>query len=118
MLQNAQMKNIIKLSSKVTVYVPSTTDVNVTIDNTEYVNKTATLLSECFGGATSTNTLGYWVSATEGLVTEKSTMVFSYCTDVQLNEHMEKIVKWVNVMKKELSQEAIAIEVNGEMWLV
>jgi hypothetical protein len=118
MLQNAQIKNIIKLSSKITVYVPSTININQTIDNTEYVNKTATLLSECFGGATSTNTLGYWVSATEGLVTEKSTMVFSYCTDVQLNENIEKIMQWVNTMRVELSQDAIAVEVNGEMWLV
>lgn len=119
MLNNfSKFNNVIKLSSKINVYIPSTIDIDKNINNEEYVNKTATLLSNCFGGATSANTLGYWNSKNNGLVTEKSTMVFSYCTDAQLNEKIEEILNWCVTMKEELRQEAIAIEVNGEMWLV
>lgn len=109
---------MIKLSCKVTVYVPSTVDINKTIDNTAYVDACATLMSNCFGGATSTNTLGYWSSPTAGLVKERSTMVFAYCTSDDLDTHIEDIVNFCESMKTELSQDAIALEVNGEMYFI
>ena len=72
MTANNRLKAIFSLKSKITVYIPATVNINETIDNTEFVNKAATLLSECFGGATSTEALGYWVSDTAGLVKERS----------------------------------------------
>lgn len=62
MLRNSKLKNMIELSSRLTVYVPSTKNINEVIDNTEYVNKTASMLSEYFGGATATEASGYWTS--------------------------------------------------------
>lgn len=118
MVANSRLKNMFKLGSKVTVYVPSTIDININIDTTEYINKTAELLSGAFGGATSTEALGYWLSSTSGLIKEKSNMVFAYCTDIQLNENIEKIVDWCETMKNELKQEAIALEINGEMYFI
>lgn len=118
MVQNLRLQNLFKLSSKVTVYVPSTIDINVEIDNTEYVNKTLKLLSECFGGATQTNALGCWVSPTAGLVKEKTTLVYANCTDNDLNEKIEKIIDWCEAMKNELSQDAIALEINGELYFI
>lgn len=78
MTANNRLKAMFSLKSKITVYIPATVNINETIDNTEFVNKAATLLSECFGGATSTEALGYWVSDTAGLVKENTTMVFAY----------------------------------------
>lgn len=113
-----KLKNMFKLSSKITVYVPSTTDIDKVIDNTEYVDTCATLLSNCFGGATSTNTLGYWMSPSAGLVKEKSTMVFAYCTTEDLNKHLDKVVDFCIAMKKELKQDSIALEFNNEMYFI
>lgn len=118
MLQNSRLKNMVKLSSKVTVYVPSTTDINVEIDNTEYVNKTAKLLSECFGGATKSDALGYWISPSAGLVKEKTVLVYSGCTEKDLSENIDKVIDWCEVMKTELKQDAIALEVNGELYFI
>ena len=115
---NARLKNMFKLSSRVTIYVPSTINVNETFDNSKYIDETATLLSDCFGGATSTNALGYWVSNTHGLVKEASTLVFAYCTTEQLNEHFDKVIDWCKTMCIEMSQEAIALELNGEMYFI
>lgn len=53
-INNAVLKNCLKLSSKITVYVPATNGIDKAADNTEQVKKTAALLSELFGGATST----------------------------------------------------------------
>ena len=118
MLKNSKLKNLFKLSSKITVYVPSTVDINTEIDNSVYVNRTATLLSDCFGGATSTNALGYWTSPSAGLVKEKSTLVFAYCSENDLENNLEKVIDFCNKLKSELSQDAIALEINGEMYFI
>lgn len=118
MIQNAKLQNMFKLSSKVTVYIPSTTDIDKTIDNTKYVNTAATLLSECFGGATSTPALGYWMSNTVGLVKESTTMVFAYASDTDLQAKIEKVISYCESIKTELKQDAIALEINGEMYFI
>ena len=74
--------------------------------------------SECFGGATSTPALGYWTSPTAGLVKEKTTLVFAYADEKSLNENLDKVVTWCENVKTELSQDAIALELNGEMYFI
>ena len=59
MLNNAKLNSMLKLSSKITVYIPSTTDINKAIDNTKYINAAATLLSSLKGGATYCQVLDY-----------------------------------------------------------
>lgn len=113
-----RLKNMFKLSSKVTVYIPSTIDINVSIDTTKYVDACATLLSNCFGGATSTEALGYWTSPTMGLVKERSVMVFAYCSDTDLQAKIESVIDFCEAMKDELKQDAVALEINGEMYFI
>jgi len=118
MIKNSVLLNCFKLSSKVTVYVPATTGINQPIDNSEYVDRVATLLSNCFGGATSTQALGMWVSPSEGLVKERTTPVYAYCNDSDLEEHCEEVVNLCLAIKTELSQDAVALEINGEMYFI
>ena len=42
-MMNARLKNVFSLSSKVTVYVPATIDIDKEIDNKEFVDRAATL---------------------------------------------------------------------------
>lgn len=118
MIDNAKLQHLFKLSSKVTVIVPATMNINEEIDNTPYVDRTASLLSECFGGETATQTLGYWVSPTAGLVKEKSTTVFAYCTEADLQANVEKVIDLCAELKEEMKQDAIAMEINGEMYFI
>jgi hypothetical protein len=118
MIKNAKLKNMFKLSSKVTIYIPSTTDINKAIDNKEYIDECASLLSECFGGSTSTPALGYWMSNTAGLVKESTTMVFAYASDSDLQTNIEKVITFCENLKAELKQDAIALEINGEMYFI
>ena len=118
MIKNAKLKNLFKLSSKVTVYVPSTININQEIDNTKHVEKIASLLSDCFGGSTSSLALGYWNSPSAGLVKEKTTIVFSYCTEQALQENIERVITACEELKSELTQDAIALEINGEMYFI
>ena len=118
MVENAKLKNLFKLSSRVTVYIPSTADVNKEADTSAYVDNCASLLSELFGGATSTPALGYWMSQSAGLVKEKSTMVFAFCADSDLQNNIEKVIDFCEKVKTELKQDAVALEINGEMYFI
>ena len=86
-INNAKLKACIKLSHKVTVYVPATSGVNQQTDNTEQVRRTAALMADCFGGSTSTAALGYWLSPVAVLVAENTTVVFAYASDKDLQAH-------------------------------
>ena len=49
------------LDCKVSIYVPSTVEVNKEVDNKEQVKRVITELSQMFGGATATEAVGGWV---------------------------------------------------------
>lgn len=117
-INNAKLKQLFKLSSKVTIYVPATAAVDQAVDNTEQVRETAALLSRLFGGATSTPALGYWLSPAVGLVAENTTVVFAYASDAALQEHIGEVVEHCEHIKTAMGQEAVAMEINGEMYFV
>ena len=109
---------IFHLSHKVEVIVPTTVNVNEVADTTEWVNRCATLLSECFGGATATKNVGYWVSETNGLVTESNTSVFAYATAEAVEQNMDKVYQFCLDMKRELKQEAVSLIYSNELYLI
>ena len=112
------LKNLIPMKSKITVYVPSTVDVNKEIDNSAQVERVAQLLSSCFGGATASPVHGYWVSQDSSLVVENTTMVFSYCDSADAEKYIDDVVRLCYELKREMSQEAIGLEYNGAMYFV
>lgn len=112
------LENLIALNSKVTVYVPSTVDVDKAIDNKAQVEKVARCLSDSFGGATASPVQGYWVASNGDLVVENTTMVFAYCTTDGATEHMPKIIRLCRELKRDMNQEAIAMEYNGQMYFI
>ena len=118
MINNATLKNYLKLSSKITVYVPATDNVSDAVDNTEAVNHAATVLAGLFGGATSTPALGYWLSPAAGLVAEATTVVFAYAKDTDLQDHIADVVTLCEDLKTSMHQEAVALEINGEMYFI
>lgn len=113
-----KLANLIPLRSKVTVYVPSTVNVNEAIDNSAQVERVARLLSECFGGATASPVSGYWVAADKSLVIEHTTMVFAFCDTASAEKYIDDVVRLCVSLKHEMGQEAIAMEYNGEMYFI
>ena len=112
------LKNCIKLSSRVTVYVPATINTNETVDNSKQVEKTASFLASIFGGATSSPAVGYWLSASVGLVRENTTIVFAFADQSQLETHIDELICHCEDMKADMQQENIALEINGEMYFI
>lgn len=106
------LENLFTLNHKVTIYVPATKDINTPIDNTPYVERFAALFSELFGGATSSPAIGYWVSPTEGLVKENTTIVFAFAESL---DEIDKVVDAAADLQAELGQDAVALEIDGRM---
>lgn len=117
-IQNAKLKACIKLSHKVTVYVPATSGVSTAADNTEQVRRTASLLADCFGGSTSTAALGYWLSPVAGLIAENTTVVFAYAAEADLQANVGRVVEHCEALKVEMGQEAVACEIDGDMYFI
>jgi hypothetical protein len=115
---NKKLKSLIKLSSKVAVYVPSTLQVSETIDSSEYVKRTLEFLSSSFGGATSTKAVGCWMSKEEGLIKETVEVCYSYTDTVGLESNIEAVIEYCEMLKKEMGQEAISLEVNNELYFI
>lgn len=113
-----RLKGMFKLSSKVEIIVPSTVNVGELIDNTEYVNRVATKLSNMFGGATATNSQGFYVSDEGNLIKENSTIVYSYCKEEDLENNLDDIIRICEQLRDEMTQECVGLVVNGEMYFI
>ena len=117
-MKSRKLKNLIKLSCRVAVYVPSTVDIDKETDNTEHVDATLRMLSSLFGGATAADALGCWLTTAGKLVKEHITVVYAYCSSDQIREAIDRVVEHAESIKQAMNQEAVAIEVNGELYFV
>lgn len=113
-----ELKFKFDLDCKVAVYVPSTVNVNEQTDNAEYVRRTIGELADMFGGATATQAVGGWRCANGDLVIEKTTIVYSFCSSEQLREHFADVYAICERLKKEMQQEAVTLEINGQVKFV
>lgn len=109
---------VVRLDSRVAIYVPSTTDTDHPTDNRRQVEEVAANLSAMFGGATATEARGYWVSQSAGLVGEAVTIVYSNAAAEDIERHGAEIVAICRKIKREMKQEAVSLEINGELFLV
>lgn len=109
---------VVKLASRVAIYVPSTTDTDHPTDNRQQVEEVAAKLSAMFGGATATEARGYWVSQSAGLVGENVTIVYSNAAAEDIESHAAEIVAICHKIKREMKQEAVSLEFDGELFLV
>lgn len=115
---NAKLENLIPLSHKITIYIPSTQDVNKSIDNKKQVEATAKLLSNCFGGATSTEAVGYWISDNEGLIREHPVLVYAYAKEEDFVKNIDLIIDYCYQLKQDMQQEAISLEVDNQLYFI
>ncbi|MEK8019117.1 MAG: hypothetical protein VSS75_019780 [Candidatus Parabeggiatoa sp.] len=103
---------------QISVYIPTTIDIDKTIDTSDYVRRTMVFLGEKFGGATSSEAQGVWNSDTSGIVSEAVYIVVTYTTEDDLNRFVDDVIEFVKDIKKELSQDAMAVEINKKMLLI
>lgn len=110
-----ELKFKFDLDCKVAIYVPSTVDVDKEVNNEQQVLQIIKKLSLLFGGATASDAVEGWVANDGQTVIEKIKIVYSYCTSEQLKENIDTILEICENLKKEMLQEAITLEINGQV---
>jgi CRP-like cAMP-binding protein len=105
-------------TNQIALFIPTTVDVDKTLDTGEYVEQTLNFLAERFGGATSKEAQGVWNSQQAGLVGETVFIVNTYVTQAALRKHLDEVVEYVKQLKTDLKQEAMALEVNKKLTLI
>lgn len=100
------------------IFIPTTVDANQTSDTSVQLDRTMAFMAERFGGATCKIVNGVWLSERLGLVGEVIYVVYSYITHQDMNRHLDEVVDYLKDMKRELRQEAMALEINRKLTLV
>ena len=119
-IKSKKLSNLVKLSCSVRFLIPSTMNVDVEISDQEFeieVENALVFLGNLFGGSTGSDAIGTWVSET-GLVKERVKQVESFCSSDDLNEHIDAVIDYCIALKKRMNQEAIALQVNNELYFI
>jgi hypothetical protein len=108
------------MNHKIAVIIPSTTNAHEAAP-TEIVNKWVKCakkqFAQLFGGFTSHNAVGGWLSPEHGLIEENVTVVSSFTDDRGLNR-LGEVKAFASKMGRALSQEAVAVEVDHSLQFV
>lgn len=116
----SKIKNAFKLSNKVGIIVPSTIGANTkgNEDTVKFnVRQVMKTLSEMFGGASTIKQEGAWVSEEHGLIVEENTLVYAYAEELN-DSILNKVLEVAEALGQAMEQEAIAVEINNEMYFV
>lgn len=108
----------LSLTHVIGVFIPSTVDVDQTIDNSQQIQAALSFFGEIFGGAISNRGDGVWRSEDSGLVVEQVTVVRAFVSEDALQKHLDDVVDFATNLKKEMKQEAVAIDVDNQLVLV
>jgi hypothetical protein len=109
------------LPYEIAVYVPSTKDVDKKITTTELrarVKEVEKYLAETFGGFTSAEKVGGYLSSKSSVVTEKVIPVTAFASMQSFRDNKSKLVNKISVWAKKWGQEAIGFEFEGDLYYV
>ena len=79
---------------------------------------TLQFLSGLFGGATSQEARGAWVSSSAGLVVESVTICYAFCSLSQKMRCRRAVVAYCKDLAKDMKQEAISLEIDGRLFFI
>ena len=120
-LDPKQAKKAFHLPIEMAIYVPSTSDVDKAISDSEMkkrVTEVSTYLSNIFGGYTSQETIGGYVDSKGNLVNEDVVRVVSFGATDKFEKNKAKILNKIAEWCSKWSQEAIGFEVEGDLYYI
>lgn len=120
-MKNNLLSSFVSLSHQVKIYVPSTVEVNKEASQEArqaVIDTVLGSLSDLFGGATAGDFVGAWRSQEAGIVTEKTTVIYSFCTSEALEAGLAKVVELAQMICKDMSQEVVSLEIDNALYLV
>lgn len=113
-------KNIIKLTTEIKFYIPTTEDKSTAINDERIqsrVREVAGQLSEWYGGATSSEGVGYYKADDGQLITER-VVVVACMTDKLRYEIVADLLKYASTRGHEWGQESMLVEISGTGYII
>jgi len=117
-LSKSQEKKVTNLPYEIAVYVPSTQDVSGKVSKEvmkQRVDEVQKYLSGIFGGFSSSDVEGGYVTTKQELVKEDIVKVIAFSTKESFNENKHKLVAKISEWSKRWGQEAIGVEIEGDL---
>jgi hypothetical protein len=109
------------LPMEIAIYVPSTKDVSNSITASELrtrVKEVESYLAETFGGFTTSEKVGGYLSSKSSVIREKVVPVTAFATAESFTNNKSKLVNKMSVWAKKWGQEAIGFEFEGDLYYV
>jgi hypothetical protein len=119
-LSDLKNPKILHLPYEIAVYVPSTKNVSQTISATELssrVKEVEKFLAETFGGFTSSQKTGGYVSNST-IITEKVVPVTAFCSLIDFKNNKQKLINKISFWSMKWGQEAMGFEFEGDLYYV
>jgi hypothetical protein len=121
--ENNTNKDLVSLHLPVemAVYVPSTKDANKPISKKEFENRINIVreyLANLFGGFSSSEIIGGYISNSNELITENISKVIAFATKDSFEKNKSKLIKQIAKWAKEWSQEAVGFELEGDLFYI
>ena len=114
----SKILDMLGFTNQIGIYIPTTIDVDQQVNTTVYIEKSLEFMGKLFGGATHEKVRGVWNSEEVGIVAEDIHLIRSFCSPTLLDQHLNAVVDFMEAMKQELKQEAMALEINNKMMLI
>jgi len=114
-------KKMYHLPMEIAIYVPSTKDVSNSITASELrtrVKEVESYLAETFGGFTTSEKVGGYLSSKSSVIREKVVPVTAFATAESFTNNKSKLVNKMSVWAKKWGQEAIGFEFEGDLYYV
>ncbi len=116
--QIEELQRRLSLTHSIGIFIPSTLDVDMSVDNTQQVQQTLNFLGSIFGGATSSNAEGVWQSEESGMVVEEVTIVRTFVSQQALERNLDSVIGYATELKLTMKQEAVAVDIDNQLLLV
>jgi CRP-like cAMP-binding protein len=105
-------------NQSLSIFIPTTVNAQQSADTRPQRDRAVEFLAERFGGATVREVEGVWKSERLGLIGERIFEVYSYITRAELSKYLDEVIEFMKHLKRELRQEAMALEINQRFTLI
>ena len=116
--KNPKKRNTFNLPMQIAILVPSTKNVDDKISNSEFKKRISLVkkyLAAKFGGFTSVQSVGGFLSDSKKLVEEDAVMVISYATRKDFAKYKTIVMDWVRDRGSDWGQESMGIIIENDL---
>lgn len=110
----------IKEDNEISIFIPSTINVNIEIDNSEYLEKVINKITKRYSlnELTFYNTKGSWLDESSNeVIIEKITIITLKTKEIN-DIDMKFFIKLAEFLKKEMTQQGISLRINDSLAII